>query len=213
VALCFNIKENIIIECFALITLSFAFDVSGHVCTTEECAASGGVYTTEAWAASEGVCTTEECPAPGGVCHKGLSWIWKCLHYRGMRLIHRDQSILTVERVCFALKMICLLSDLFASLQKEFIIIERGINVIIWYQMLSCGINVIMLGSYVIMWDEILSCFVIMWCYHGMLLWGMITPPHFIFPKNFTDSLFSTFCSFSENRYLTLIWCLKLKIK
>jgi hypothetical protein len=29
---------------------------------------------------------------------------------------------------------------------------------------------------------------VIMFCYHVMLSWGMITPPHFIFPENFTDS-------------------------
>jgi hypothetical protein len=49
---------------------------------------------------------------------QGLSCIWTCLHYRGMCLIHRDQYILTVERVRFALKIICLLSTVFASLQK-----------------------------------------------------------------------------------------------
>ena len=30
---------------------------------------------------------------------------------------------------------------------------------------------------------------VIIWCYHVMLSSGMITPPFFIFPGNFTHSL------------------------
>jgi hypothetical protein len=30
---------------------------------------------------------------------------------------------------------------------------------------------------------------VIIWCYHVMLSSGIITPPFFIFPKNFTHSL------------------------
>jgi hypothetical protein len=29
---------------------------------------------------------------------------------------------------------------------------------------------------------------VIIWCYHVMLSSGMITPPFFIFPENFTHS-------------------------
>jgi hypothetical protein len=29
---------------------------------------------------------------------------------------------------------------------------------------------------------------VIIWCYHVMLSSGMITPPYFIFPENFTHS-------------------------
>ena len=90
-----------------------AWAASGRVCTTEECAAPGGVYTTGPWAASERVCTTEVCDAPGGVCHRGLNRIWTCLH-------HRDQCVLTVERVRFASKIICLLSKVFASLQKNF---------------------------------------------------------------------------------------------
>jgi hypothetical protein len=42
--------------------------------------------------------------------HWGLSFIWTCL----IILIHMDQCLLTVEHVCFALKIICLLSDVFA---------------------------------------------------------------------------------------------------
>ncbi len=99
--------------------------------------APGSVYITGAWAASGRVCTTEACAAPGGVCHRGLSWIWTCLHYRGMCCswrclhtgaeLHLDVSnpqgpvhhcILIVESVCFASKIICLLSDVFALLQK-----------------------------------------------------------------------------------------------
>ncbi len=64
-----------------------------------------------ALAASERVCFTEVGDAPGGVCHRGLNRIWTCLH-------HRDQCMLTVERVRFASKIICVLSEVFASLQK-----------------------------------------------------------------------------------------------
>ena len=91
---------------------------SGRVCTTEESAASGDVYTTGPWAASERVCTTEVCDAPEGVCHRGLSRIWMCLHYRVMCLNHRDHCILTVERVRFTSKIICLLSEVFTSFKK-----------------------------------------------------------------------------------------------
>jgi hypothetical protein len=45
--------------------------------------------------------------------------------------------------------------------------------------MLSCGANVEML-SY--------GANVIIWCYLVMLSSGMITPPFFIFPENFTHS-------------------------
>jgi hypothetical protein len=45
--------------------------------------------------------------------HLGLSCIWTCL-------IHRSQCLLTVKRVLFALKIICLLSDVFALLRKLF---------------------------------------------------------------------------------------------
>ncbi len=48
--------------------------------------------------------------------------------------------------------------------------LSSGANVIIWDEMLSSGANVII------------------WCYHVMLSSGMITPPFFIFPENFTHS-------------------------
>jgi hypothetical protein len=56
---------------------------------------------------------------------QGLSCIWTCLHYRGMCcfwrcLQYRDQYILTVESVRFASKIISLLSNVIASLQKLF---------------------------------------------------------------------------------------------
>ncbi len=67
-----------------------------------------------------------------------------------------------------------------------------GWNVIIWDAMLSSGANVII-------WDKMLSseanlimvssgANVIIWCYHVMLSSGMITPPFFVFPGNFTHS-------------------------
>ncbi len=42
--------------------------------------------------------------------HWGLSCIWTCL----ITLIHMDQCLITVERVCLALKIICLLAGVFA---------------------------------------------------------------------------------------------------
>ncbi len=108
--------------------------------TTEKCTAPGGVYTTGAcWAASGRVCTTEECTAPGGVCHRAelhlltqrsvlrmevsatepeLHLDVSALRRYSMCLIHRDQCILIVERVCFASKIISLLSIVFASHQN-----------------------------------------------------------------------------------------------
>jgi hypothetical protein len=70
--------------------------------------------------------------------------------------------------------------------------LSSGANVIIWDEMLSTGANVII-------WDKMISCGgnvimlsfganVIIWCYHVMLSSGMITPPYFIFPENFTHS-------------------------
>jgi hypothetical protein len=61
--------------------------------------------------------------------------------------------------------------------------LSSGANVIIWDKMLSCGANVVMLSF---------GVNVIIWCYHVMLSSGMITPPFFIFPENFTHSF--TFC-------------------
>ncbi len=49
--------------------------------------------------------------------------------------------------------------------------------------MISSGANVIMLQS---------RANVIIWCYHVMLASGMITPPFFIFPENFTHSFMCT---------------------
>ncbi len=68
--LLFDLEENIIIEAFASVTLSFAFDVSESFYTIEACAVPGGVYTTWSRAAPGRVCTTDECTAPGGVCHR-----------------------------------------------------------------------------------------------------------------------------------------------
>jgi hypothetical protein len=70
--------------------------------------------------------------------------------------------------------------------------LSSGANVIIWDGMLSPGTTVII-------WDEMVSsgayfimlqngANVIIWCYHVMLSSGMITPPFFIFPENFTHS-------------------------
>ncbi len=49
--------------------------------------------------------------------------------------------------------------------------------------MLACGANVVML---------LFGANVIIWCYHVMLSSGMITPPYFIFPENFTHSQISS---------------------
>ncbi len=57
--------------------------------------------------------------------------------------------------------------------------LSSGADVIIWDVMISSGANVIMLQS---------GANVIIWCYHVMLSSGMITPPFFIFPENFTHS-------------------------
>ncbi len=57
--------------------------------------------------------------------------------------------------------------------------LSSGANVIIWDKMLSTGANVLMVSS---------GANVIIWCYHVMLSSGMITPPFFVFPGNFTHS-------------------------
>jgi hypothetical protein len=62
--------------------------------------------------------------------------------------------------------------------------ISSGANVIIWYKMLSSEANFIMVSS---------GANVIIWCYHVMLSSGMITPPFFVFPGNFTHSYFEPF--------------------
>jgi hypothetical protein len=58
--------------------------------------------------------------------------------------------------------------------------------------MLSSGTKCYHLGCNVIIWDAMLSsgANVIIWCYHVMLSSGMITPPFFIFPENFTHPNF-----------------------
>ena len=68
-----------------------------------------------------------------------------------------------------------------------------GRNVIIWDYMLSCGMQYyhleLMLSSNVANVKILQSgANVIIWCYHVMLSSGMITPPFFIFPGNFTHS-------------------------
>jgi hypothetical protein len=60
--------------------------------------------------------------------------------------------------------------------------LSSGANVIIWDKMLSSKANVIMASS---------GASVIIWCYHAMLSSGMITPPFFVFPGNFTHSVYS----------------------
>jgi len=57
--------------------------------------------------------------------------------------------------------------------------LSSGANVINWDKMLSSEANVIMVSS---------GSNVIIWCYHVMLSSGMITPPFFVFPGNFTHS-------------------------
>jgi hypothetical protein len=52
--------------------------------------------------------------------------------------------------------------------------------------MLSSVIKCYHLGCNIIIWSY---SNVIIWCYHLMLSSGMITPPFFIFPENFTHSL------------------------
>jgi hypothetical protein len=57
------------------------------------------------------------------------------------------------------------------------LMLSSGTNVIICDKMLSSGASVIMVSS---------GANVIIWCYHVMFSSGMITPPFFIFPENFT---------------------------
>ncbi len=82
--------------------------------------------------------------------------------------------------------------------------VASGINVIIWDYMLSSGMKCYHLGCNVIIWDKMLSteanvimvssgANVIIWCYHVMLSSGMITPPFFVFPGNFTHSWLISF--------------------
>ncbi len=59
------------------------------------------------------------------------------------------------------------------------LMLSSGADVIIWDEMISSGANVKMLQS---------GANVIILCYHVMLSSGMITPPFFIFPENFTHS-------------------------
>jgi hypothetical protein len=64
-----------------------------------------------------------------------------------------------------------------------------GCNIIIWDNMYAIKANVIMLKS---------GANVIIWCYHVMLSSGMITPPFFIFPGNFTHSWQNRFLPVTE---------------
>jgi hypothetical protein len=78
--------------------------------------------------------------------------------------------------------------------------LSYGANVIIWYEMISSGANVIMLQN---------GAIVIIWCYHVMLSFGMIAPPFFIFPENFTHynvkKKLNNYINFSPNyKYVRL---------
>ncbi len=81
--------------------------------------------------------------------------------------------------------------DKMLSSEANVLMVSSGANVIIWDKMLSSGANVIMVSS---------GANVIIWCYHVMLASGMITPPFFVFPGNFTlsflhmDIRFGHFC-------------------
>ena len=84
-----------------------------------------------------------------------------------------------------------------------------GLNVIIWDEMLSSGMlcyhmelmlssgTNVLCGKKCYHLDLLLSSWanVIIWCYHVMLSSGMITPPFFIFPENFTHSVSTHFLS------------------
>ncbi len=88
-----------------------AWAASCRVCTEETCAVPRGVCH-RAWAASWRVCTTEACAVPGGVyttepeLHSDVSALQRSVLFLEVStcLIHRDQCILTVERVRFASK-------------------------------------------------------------------------------------------------------------
>jgi hypothetical protein len=73
--------------------------------------------------------------------------------------------------------------------------LSSGANVMIWDKMLSSGANVITVSS---------GANVIIWCYHVMLSSGMITPPFFVFPGNFTHSFVNeiTFLAFFNHSFL-----------
>ncbi len=77
--------------------------------------------------------------------------------------------------------------------------LSSGANAIIWDEMISSGASVIMLQS---------GATVIIWCYRVMLSSGMITPPFFIFPENFTHSLRGPILSAQAGHQLS-IYCIK----
>jgi hypothetical protein len=71
--------------------------------------------------------------------------------------------------------------------------------------MLSCGANVVMLSF---------GANVIIWCYLVMLSSGMITPPFFTFPENFTHSskkqssifdITNTCCNLQQNLWKEVV--------
>ena len=78
--------------------------------------------------------------------------------------------------------------------------LSSGANVIIWDKMLSSKANVIMVSS---------GANVIIWCYHVMLSSGMITPPFFVFPGNFTHSQPHTIFIYDEIKDIRTLDCQK----
>ncbi len=95
--------------------------------------------------------------------------IWDKMLSFGMKHYHLE-PMLSSGTTCYHLGWIIIIWDAMLS---------SGANVVIWDKMLSSGANVLMVSS---------GANVIIWCYHVMLSSGMITPPFFVFPGNFTHS-------------------------
>ena len=132
----FDIEGNIIIEDFAslrfdnLVICLWCLYYRGLGCSWR-CLHHKGLSCIWTCLHYRGLCCSWRC-----LHHRGLSCIWTCLHNRGLCcswrcLCHRgraaservcscttDTCQLTVESVHFASKIICLMSDMFASLRK-----------------------------------------------------------------------------------------------
>ncbi len=111
--------------------------------------------------------------------------IWDAMLSYGIKCYHLE-PMLSSGTTCYHLGWNIIIWDAMLSSRA---------NVIIWDKMLSSGANVllIMVSS---------GANVIIWCYHVMLSSGMITPPFFVFPGNFTH-FFNT--STTDERGLGLL--------
>jgi hypothetical protein len=137
-------------------------------------------------------------------CHLGLNVIiWDAMLSSGANAFICDEMLSSGMKCYHMLLMLssgtkCYHLELMLSSGTKFY--HLGWNVIIWNAMLSCnamlsfGANVVMLSF---------GANVIIWCYHVMLSSGMITPPFFIFPENFTHSNYSTTKSFHHIEQLS----------